>query len=34
VRIVPDKAGTLPFHCDIFCGSGHEEMTGEIVVKP
>jgi cytochrome c oxidase subunit 2 len=34
VRIVPDKAGTFPFHCDIFCGSGHEEMVGEIVVKP
>jgi cytochrome c oxidase subunit 2 len=34
VRIVPDKAGSFPFHCDIFCGSGHEEMAGEIVVKP
>jgi len=34
VRIVPDKAGTFPFHCDIFCGSGHEEMAGEIVVMP
>jgi heme/copper-type cytochrome/quinol oxidase subunit 2 len=20
-------------HCSIFCGSGHEEMSGEIVVK-
>jgi cytochrome c oxidase subunit 2 len=34
VRIAPDKAGTYPFHCDIFCGSGHEEMAGEIVVRP
>ena len=34
VRIVPDKAGTFPFHCDVFCGSGHESMEGEIVVKP
>ena len=34
VRIVPDKAGTFLFHCDVFCGSGHEEMAGEIVVKP
>jgi len=34
VRIVPDKPGTFPFHCDIFCGGGHEEMAGEIVVKP
>jgi cytochrome c oxidase subunit 2 len=34
IRIVPDKAGTFAFHCDVFCGSGHEEMAGEIVVKP
>jgi cytochrome c oxidase subunit II len=33
VRIVPAKAGTFVFHCDVFCGSGHEEMAGEIVVK-
>jgi heme/copper-type cytochrome/quinol oxidase subunit 2 len=34
VRIVPTRAGTFSFHCDVFCGSGHEEMAGEIVVKP
>ena len=34
VRIVPDKAGTFEFHCFVFCGSGHEEMSGQIVVKP
>jgi len=34
VRIVPIKAGTFLFPCDVFCGSGHEEMAGEIVVKP
>jgi cytochrome c oxidase subunit 2 len=33
VRIVPDKAGTFAFQCDIFCGSGHEEMAGTIVVE-
>jgi cytochrome c oxidase subunit 2 len=32
VRIVPDKAGTFLFACDQFCGSGHEEMDGTIVV--
>ena len=32
VRIVPSKVGTFDFHCDIFCGSGHEEMAGRIVV--
>ena len=34
VRIVPDKAGTFEFHCSVFCGSGHEEMSGQIVVRP
>jgi cytochrome c oxidase subunit 2 len=33
LRFVPDKVGTFEFHCDVFCGSGHEEMTGEIVVS-
>jgi cytochrome c oxidase subunit II len=32
VRIVPDKVGTFAFFCDIFCGSGHENMTGIITV--
>ena len=34
VRVTAAKAGTIPFHCSVFCGSGHEEMAGEIVVKP
>ena len=33
LRLVPQKAGTFLFHCDIFCGSGHEEMVGTIVVR-
>jgi cytochrome c oxidase subunit 2 len=32
VRIVPDKVGVIRFFCDIFCGSGHEDMTGTITV--
>jgi cytochrome c oxidase subunit 2 len=28
----PMQAGTFAFHCDVFCGSGHEGMEGEIVV--
>jgi cytochrome c oxidase subunit II len=32
VRLVPDKAGTFTFLCDIFCGSGHETMNGSITV--
>ena len=33
LRIVPDKTGTFTFVCDIFCGTGHEEMEGTIVVE-
>ena len=33
VSLVPDKAGTFTFHCDYFCGSGHEDMEGSIVVQ-
>ena len=32
VHLVPDKVGTFTFFCDIFCGSGHETMTGTITV--
>jgi cytochrome c oxidase subunit II len=32
VRMVPDKVGRFPFECDVFCGTGHEEMSGELVV--
>jgi cytochrome c oxidase subunit 2 len=33
VRIMAPKAGTYEFHCDLFCGDGHEEMTGKIIVE-
>jgi cytochrome c oxidase subunit 2 len=33
VRIVPDKTGTFVFHCDVFCGDGHEDMDGTIRVE-
>jgi len=32
VRFVPEKTGTFAFHCNIFCGSGHDDMAGELVV--
>jgi|SRR5579862_3283954 len=32
VRIVPDRIGRFEFRCDVFCGSGHEDMAGEFVV--
>ena len=32
VRFTPERAGEYPFVCDNFCGEGHEEMHGRIVV--
>lgn len=32
VRFVPDRAGTFTFRCDVFCGTGHEELDGELTV--
>ncbi|HEY2385554.1 MAG TPA: cupredoxin domain-containing protein [Candidatus Binatia bacterium] len=32
VEIVPDRIGSFAFHCDVFCGDGHEEMTGTLHV--
>jgi cytochrome c oxidase subunit 2 len=33
VELKPDKAGTFPFFCDVFCGSGHEDMNGTFIVE-
>lgn len=33
VRLVPNKSGTFVFHCDVFCGDGHEEMDGTLRVE-
>ncbi|MGC2520128.1 MAG: cupredoxin domain-containing protein [Burkholderiales bacterium] len=32
LRMVPDRAGTFDFLCDIFCGEGHEGMSGKLHV--
>jgi cytochrome c oxidase subunit 2 len=32
LRFVPDKAGTFTFFCDVFCGDGHEDMSGTLKV--
>jgi len=34
IPVRPLRAGTFTFHCDVFCGDGHEEMSGRIVVAP
>lgn len=33
VQLKVDKPGTYEFICDNFCGSGHEDMHGAIIVK-
>ena len=32
LRFVPDKTGNFVFLCDVFCGAGHEEMNGKLIV--
>jgi len=33
VTLTPDKAGSFVFLCDIFCGDGHDDMDGVLVVE-
>jgi len=33
VEFTADKAGTFPFSCSHFCGLGHKNMKGELVVE-
>ena len=32
IRFTPDKTGKFTFTCDVFCGEGHEEMSGTLIV--
>ena len=32
IQFTPNKTGKFTFSCDVFCGEGHEDMTGTIVV--
>jgi cytochrome c oxidase subunit 2 len=32
IRFTPERTGTFEFHCDVFCGTGHGDMTGKITV--
>lgn len=33
VPLTPDKIGRFAFLCDVFCGDGHEDMEGVLVVE-
>lgn len=32
ISFTPDKAGRFAFVCDVFCGVGHEDMSGTLIV--
>jgi cytochrome c oxidase subunit 2 len=32
VQFTPTKTGEFAFFCDVFCGAGHEDMSGKIKV--
>jgi cytochrome c oxidase subunit II len=32
LRLTPEQAGSFVFLCDVFCGTGHEEMSGTLIV--
>jgi len=33
IEFVADKTGSFPFRCSVYCGSGHKEMDGTLIVK-
>ncbi len=33
VRFTPDKRGTFPFMCTVWCSDEHLEMNGKIIVE-
>lgn|SRR5215212_1275009 len=33
IPFTPNKTGKFTFSCDVFCGEGHEDMTGTIIVE-
>ena len=33
IEFIADKSGEFTFFCNVFCGSGHKEMKGTLIVK-
>lgn len=33
LALTPDRSGEFIFFCDVFCGNGHEEMEGKLLVS-
>lgn len=34
IEFTPEQAGTYHFHCSVYCGEGHQDMHGELIVIP
>ena len=33
VEFTPDRTGRFQFNCNVYCGDGHQDMIGELVVE-
>ena len=33
LSFTPEEEGEFPYLCDIFCGEGHEDVSGTLVVR-
>lgn len=33
IESTPDKQGELEFRCSVYCGSGHGQMKGKLIVR-
>jgi cytochrome c oxidase subunit 2 len=33
ITFTPTRAGKYPFFCSVFCGPGHADMHGELIVE-
>ncbi len=33
IEFVADKKGTFTFFCNVYCGAGHSNMRGELIVR-
>jgi len=34
IEFTPEEPGTYHFHCSVYCGEGHEDMHGTLIVVP
>ena len=33
ISFTPDKSGEFEYLCDFFCGDGHEDVSGKLIVE-